>query len=65
MKNKQKKITNRDRFIQALKDNDFKYLCTKISCSCCKFCEDIDACRDADCCTEGMELWLNQEVSDE
>lgn len=64
LKSKQKKRTNRDKLIQALKENDFEYLPKRLTCYACKFIDDYDNC-DKNLCVDGVKLWLNQEVSDE
>lgn len=60
-----KKKTNRDKLIQSLKENDFDYLCQKLTCYACEYCDDYDRCNKCSTCSKGMELWLDREVSDE
>lgn len=60
-----KKRTNRDRLIQALKDNDLVFMCNALDCGCCAYDADIFDCASTAGCREGMERWLDQEVSDE
>lgn len=60
-----KKKTNRDRLIQALKDNDLDYLCWKLVWYTCDFCDNYDKRNECSSCTKGIELWLDREVSDE
>lgn len=65
MKSKPEKKTNRDKLIQALKDNDIKYLLYKLSCYACEYCDDCEHCNGSEECIKGTEKWLDQEVSDE
>ena len=66
MKDKQKKITNRARLIQALKENNLDDLEVVISCDCCGYSTALGGCSSYECdCRKGIELWLDQEVSDE
>lgn len=65
MKNNSKKKTNRDRLVQSLKDNDLEFICDMLDCKCCVYDVHIFDCASTAGCKDGMERWLDQEVSDE
>lgn len=60
-----KKKTNRDKLIQALKDNNFEFIASVIDCSICPHWGNFPECVKGNGCQKCIKLWLNQEVSDE